>query len=96
MINYIPPVQKEVKLGESVMSHDSFMSALQKVNPELASAMNNDIFMTALQEVDPELTSAVNFLKDQNSDDDRVKTFEDCARVEQDIMSRLNSANPFQ
>lgn len=95
MINYILPVQKEVKPGESIMSHDSFMSALREVNPELASAMDNDIFMTALQEVNPELTSVVNFLKDQNSDD-RVKTFEDCARVEQDIMSRLNSANPFQ
>ena len=55
-----------------------------------------DIFMTALREVDPELASVLNFIKDQNSDDDRVKTFEDCARVEQDIMSRLNSVNPFR
>ena len=58
--------------------------------------MDYDIFMNALREVDPELASVLNFIKDQNSDDDRVKTFEDCARVEQDIMSRLNSVNPFR
>ena len=58
--------------------------------------MDYDIFMNALREIDPELASVLNFIKDQNSDDDRVKTFEDCARVEQDIMSRLNSVNPFR
>ena len=58
--------------------------------------INHDIFMSVLREVNPELASIVNFVKDQNLDDDRVRTFEDCARVEQDIMSRLNSVNPFQ
>lgn len=58
--------------------------------------INYDIFMNALREVDPELASVVDSIKNQNIDDDRVRTFEDCARVEQDIMSRLNSANPFR
>ena len=57
--------------------------------------MNHDIFMNALREVNPELASVVDFVKDQNSDDNRIITFEDCARVEQDIMSRLNSVNSF-
>lgn len=57
--------------------------------------MSYDIFMNALQKVNPELASVVNFVKDQNSDN-QVKTFEDCAQVEQDIMSRLDSANPFK
>jgi len=55
-----------------------------------------DIFMNALRKVNPELASVVDLVKDQNSDNNRVRTFEDCARVEQDIMSRLNSVNPFQ
>lgn len=56
-----------------------------------------DILTNALREVNPELASVLNFIKDQNSDDDRVKTFEDCARVEQDIMSKLNGVvNPFR
>ena len=58
--------------------------------------INPDIFMSALREANPELTSVVDFVKDQNTDDGQVKTFEDCARVEQDIMFRLNSVNPFQ
>ena len=58
--------------------------------------MNNDIFMNALQEVNPELASIIDFLKDQKSDNDRVRTFEDCARVEQDIMSKINSVNLFR
>ncbi len=58
--------------------------------------INNDILMKALLEVNPELVHVIDSLKDQNADDDRVRTFEDCARVEQDIMSRLNSANPFR
>ncbi len=63
----------------------------------MMNQIDYDIFMNALREVDPELASVLNFIKDQNSDDDRVKTFEDCARVEQDIMSRLNSVpNPFR
>lgn len=49
-----------------------------------------DIFLNALREADPELASVVTFAKGQNSDDDRVKTFEDCARVEQDIIFRLS------
>ena len=58
-----------------------------------------DILMNALREVDPELASVIDFLKDQNSDNsnsNRVRTFEDCARVEQDIMSKLYSSNPFK
>lgn len=55
-----------------------------------------DVFMNALREVNPELSSIVDFVKDQNSDNYRVRTFEDCARVEQDIMFRLNSVNPFK
>lgn len=59
--------------------------------------MNYDILMKALREVDPELAHVFDFLKDRNVDDDRVRTFEDCAKVEQDIMSKLNSINnPFQ
>ena len=58
--------------------------------------INNDILMKALLEVNPELVHVIDSLKDQNVDDDRVRTFEDCARVEQDIMSKLNSANPFR
>ena len=54
-----------------------------------------DIIMKALREVNPELFSVIDSLKDRNTDNDRVKTFEDCARVEQDIMNRLASANPF-
>lgn len=57
--------------------------------------IDHDIFMNALQEVNPELASVVDFVKDQNSDNDRIRTFEDCAQVEQDIMSKLNSVNPF-
>lgn len=57
--------------------------------------IRHDDFMNALRKVNPELASIVDFVKDQNTDD-RVRTFEDCARVEQDIMSRLNSVNPFQ
>ena len=58
--------------------------------------INYDIFMNALREVNPELASVFDFIKDQNSDKERIITFEDCARVEQDIMSRLDSVNPFQ
>ena len=58
--------------------------------------MNHDIFMNALREVKPELASVIDFVKDQNSDNDRVRTFEDCARVEQDIMNKLNRVNPFK
>lgn len=58
--------------------------------------IEHDNFMNALREVNPALASVVDFVKDQNSDNDRVRTFEDCARVEQDIMSKLNSVNPFQ
>ena len=58
--------------------------------------INPDIFMSALREANPELASVVDFVKDQNTDNGRVKTFEDCAQVEQDIMLRLNSVNPFQ
>lgn len=57
--------------------------------------INHDIFMNALREVNPELANVADFVKDQNLDNDRVRTFEDCARVEQDIMSRLNSVYPF-
>lgn len=58
--------------------------------------INHDIFMNALREVKPDLASVVDFVKDQSVNDDRVRTFEDCARVEQDIMNRLNSVNPFK
>ena len=58
--------------------------------------MNYDILMNAIREVDPELAHMLDFFKNQSVDDDRVKTFEDCARVEQDIMTRLNSINPFK
>lgn len=57
--------------------------------------IRHDDFMNALRKVNPELASVVDFVKDQNSNNDRIRTFEDCARVEQDIMSRLNSVNPF-
>ena len=53
--------------------------------------INYDIFMNALRKVDPELASVVDSIQNQNVDDNRVRTFEDCARVEQDIMSKLNS-----
>lgn len=53
-----------------------------------------DIFMDALREVNPELANVIDSIKDQSSDNDRVRTFEDCARVEQDIISKLNSVNP--
>lgn len=56
--------------------------------------INYDIFMNVLRQVNPELASVFDSIKDQNSDNDRVRTFEDCARVEQDIISRLNSVNP--
>lgn len=55
-----------------------------------------DSFMNALREVNPELVNIIDSMKNQNSDNDRVRTFEDCARVEQDIMSRLNNVNPHQ
>ena len=58
--------------------------------------MNYDSLMNALLEVDPELANVVDFFKNQSVDDDRVRTFEDCAQVEQDIMTRLNSVNPFK
>lgn len=58
--------------------------------------MNYSIFMDALRKVNPELVSLVDFVKDQNSDNDRIRTFEDCARVEQDIMFKLNSVNLFK
>ena len=59
--------------------------------------MDYDIFIKALREVNPELASVFDSVKDRNADDGRVKTFEDCARVEQEIMSKLNSAtNPFK
>lgn len=60
--------------------------------------INHDILMNALREVNPELANTIDFLfqKDRSIDDDRVRTFEDCARVEQDIMSKLYSTNPFQ
>ena len=58
--------------------------------------MNYDIFMNALREVNPELASVVDFVEDKSANDDRVRTFEDCARVEQDIMNRLNSVNPLE
>lgn len=54
-----------------------------------------DIFMKALQEVNPELVSVIDSVKDRNTNCGRIRTFEDCERVEQDIMSRLNSVNPF-
>ncbi len=56
---------------------------------------NYDIIVNALREVNPDLASVIDSIKDRNTDDGRVKTFEDCARVEQDIMNRLASANPF-
>lgn len=55
-----------------------------------------DNFMNALREANPELANVVNFVKDQNSENDRIRTFEDCARVEQDIMNKLNNVNPFK
>lgn len=58
--------------------------------------INHDIVVNALLKANPELASVIDFIKDKNSNNDRVKTFEDCARVEQDIMSKLNSAIPFQ
>ena len=43
--------------------------------------INPDIFMNAIREVNPELASLVDFVKEQSVDDDRIRTFEDCARV---------------
>lgn len=57
--------------------------------------MDYDTLMNALRDADSELAHIVDFFKNQSVDDDRVRTFEDCARVEQDIMTRLNSVNPF-
>lgn len=51
----------------------------------------HDIFMKALKKVRPDLAEVHEFISN-NSDksDNKVKTFEDCARVENEIIDSLN------
>ena len=55
-----------------------------------------DIFMDVLQETNPELSIFINSMKDQTSNNNQVKTFEDCKEIELDIIKRLDNANPFK
>lgn len=52
-----------------------------------------DIFMKALKEVRPDLAELCEFISnDLDKSDNKVKTFEDCSRVEKEIIDSLNKA----
>ena len=54
-----------------------------------ADNIDHDLFMKALFNVKPELADITEYLT--NPSDNTVRTFEDCAKVEQDIITRLNA-----
>lgn len=56
----------------------------------------DDILIKVLLEANPDLATLYESLKSRDSGDHRVKTFDDCAKVENDIRTRLDSVNPFK
>lgn len=54
------------------------------------------MILKTILEVNPELAILWKSLNDKDSDDHRAKTFADCAKVENDIRTRLDSVNPFK
>ena len=53
-----------------------------------------DIFIKSLCDANSNVKLLISGLNSQNNN--TVKTFEDCAKIEQDIINRLDKCNPFR
>lgn len=52
----------------------------------------HDIVMAALREARPDIAMVIDYLDEQKKpNDDKVRTFEDCARVEKEICEHIYS-----